>query len=71
MLVEDWKRAWRWFSVQAMAAAVLVQGAWAGLPDDLKQHLPGWLVTALSLGLLLAGIAGRLLRQEKAYRGRR
>jgi hypothetical protein len=63
MLVEDWKRAWRWFSVQAMAAAAVVQAAWAALPDDLKVHLPEWLAVALSLALLLAGIAGRLLRQ--------
>lgn len=63
-LVGEWKQAWRWFSVQAMAGAAIVQAAWAGLPDDLKAHLPGWLVTALSLGLLLAGLCGRLVRQK-------
>lgn len=70
-LVEEWRGAWRWFSVQAMAAAALVQAVWVGLPDDLKQHLPGWLVTALSLGLLAAGIWGRLLRQERNHQDRR
>lgn len=64
-LVQEWKTAWRWFSVQAMAATAAVQMVWAGLPDDLKQHLPERLVAALSLGLLLVGIAGRLVRQEK------
>lgn len=64
-LVEEWKDAWRWFSVQAMAGAAVVQAAWVGLPDDLKAHLPAWLVTALSLGLLAAGLCGRLLHQEK------
>lgn len=64
-LVEEWKGAWRWFSVQAMAASVAVQAAWVALPDDLKQHLPQKLVAALSLGFLLVGIAGRLIRQER------
>ncbi len=64
-LVENWKEAWRWFSLQAMALVVAVQGAWAAMPDDLKQHFPSWLVTALSVSLLLLGIGGRLVRQYK------
>jgi hypothetical protein len=64
-LVEEWKSAWRWFSMQAMAATVAIQAVWAGLPDDLKRHLPEKLVAALSLGLLLVGLCGRLVRQEK------
>jgi uncharacterized membrane protein len=63
-LVQEWKQAWRWFSMQAMAATVAVQMVWAGLPDDLKRHLPEKLVAALSLGLLLVGIMGRLVRQK-------
>ena len=63
--VREWKQAWRWFSVQAMAASAAIQAVWVTLPDDLKQHLPEWLVTALSLGLLLVGIGGRLIRQER------
>ncbi len=64
-LVENWKGAWRWFSLQAMALVVAVQGAWAAMPDDLKQHFPTWLVTAVSVGLLLLGIGGRLVKQQK------
>jgi hypothetical protein len=64
-LVEEWKGAWRWVSMQAMAATMAIQMVWTGLPDDLKRHLPEKLVTALSLGLLLVGICGRLVRQEK------
>ncbi len=64
-LVENWKGAWRWFSLQAMALVVAVQGAWAAMPDDLKTHFPAWLVTAVSVGLLLLGIGGRLVKQNK------
>ena len=64
-LVDDVRHFWKWFSVQAMALAVAVQGAWAAFSDDLKQNVPHWLVTALTLTLLAAGIAGRLVRQKK------
>jgi hypothetical protein len=64
-LVAEWRRAWRWFSMQAMALVLAIQGAWAAMPDDLKQHFPPLLVTALSVGLLLLGIGGRLVRQNK------
>jgi hypothetical protein len=64
-LVAEWRRAWRWFSMQAMALVLAIQGAWAAMPDDLKQHFPPLLVTALSVGLLLLGIGGRLVRQSK------
>jgi hypothetical protein len=65
LMIAEWRSAWRWFSMQAMALVVAVQGAWAAMPDDLKQHFPAWLVTVLSVGLLLLGIGGRLIRQSR------
>ena len=62
-LVDDARRFWKWASVQAMVLAGAVQGAWAAFGDDLKQNVPHWLVTAITLGLLAAGIGGRLVRQ--------
>jgi hypothetical protein len=64
-LVENWHSAWRWFSLQAMALTAAVQAGWAALPDDLRAHFPARAVTAVSVGLLLLGIAGRLVRQER------
>ena len=64
-LVPEWRGAWRWFSMQAMALSVIVQAAWEALPADLKQYLPHGLGLALSLGLLAFGILGRLMRQQK------
>jgi anti-sigma-K factor RskA len=62
--VDDVKKAWRWISVQAMAAAVAVQGAWELLPDDMKAGIPPKLVTAITVALLVLGIAGRLVKQK-------
>ncbi len=64
-LIEEWRQAWRWFSCQAMALAAALQGAWAAVPDDMKARLPGWIVTAATIALLLAGIGGRLVRQQR------
>jgi hypothetical protein len=55
---------WRLFCVQAMALAAAVQATWAAFGDDLKQNVPHWLVTALTLGLLVAGIGGRMVKQS-------
>jgi hypothetical protein len=64
-LVEEWRSAWRWFSVQAMALTAAIQLSWTALPDDLKRHFPPRLLTAVSIALLLLGIGGRLVRQRK------
>lgn len=64
-LVEEWKSAWRWFSLQAMVLVAAIQAAWAALPDDLKQHFPPRLVAAVSITLLLLGVGGRLVKQHR------
>jgi hypothetical protein len=64
MLVAEWRRAWRWFSLQAMVLSGVAQAAWEALPDDLKQYLPHGLGLALSLTLLALGIGGRLIQQK-------
>jgi hypothetical protein len=56
----------RWFSLQAMVLVAAIQGGWAAIPDDLKQHFPEKLVAATSVALLVLGIGGRLVRQRKA-----
>ena len=65
-LVENWKSAWKWFSVQLVAIAGSVQLAVLAFPDELKGWLPDWLTHALALGLLCAAVFGRLIDQSKA-----
>lgn len=62
-LVPEARRAWRWFSVQAMTLAGSLQGAWLAVPDDLRTKVPGMLVHVVTIALLIAGIAGRLVQQ--------
>ncbi|NMM21859.1 MAG: hypothetical protein HHJ15_18220 [Rhodoferax sp.] len=63
-LVDDFKQAWRWLSVQSMVLAGAVQGAWLYLPDDMKASIPPNIVQAVTLALLALGVAGRLVDQS-------
>lgn len=62
-LVDNAKQAWRWVSVQCMFGAGILQAVWENMPADLKTHIPPTLVTGITIGLLVLGIAGRLVKQ--------
>lgn len=64
-LIPNWRRAWRMLSVQAQAAALAVIGGWQALPDDMRAAVPQSAVYGLAMGLLVAGIIGRLIDQPK------
>ena len=64
--VEGARKAWRWWSVQAMALAVAIQAGWQAMPEDLAARLPDGWVTGLSIVVLALGIIGRLVRQDDA-----
>ena len=63
-MVEDWKRAYRWFSVRTLAAIAVLPLVWPMIPADVQAWLPEtyrpWVLVALALG----GIAGRLIDQK-------
>ena len=62
-LIDDWRKAWKWFSVNAMLLAAAIQGAWLQIPDDMKTHIPPQLVQYATIALLILGVAGRLIKQ--------
>lgn len=64
-LVEDWRKAWKWFSVHAMVYAAAIQGTWLQLPDDIKTRVPESLVSGATIALLVLGVIGRIVKQEK------
>lgn len=65
-LVADWRQAWRWFSVQALALVALLPVVWPSLPPQVTGWVPEewrpWVVVVIAIG----GIAGRLIDQNKA-----
>jgi hypothetical protein len=64
-LVDDAKKAWRWFSVQAMVLAGAIQGSWIFIPDDMQLSIPKGVVQGATIVLLVLGVAGRLVDQTK------
>lgn len=65
-LVEDWKRAWRWFSVHALVLAGVLPAVWAELPPDLKSSIPPGAMGAITAVIAACGVIGRLVDQDKA-----
>ena len=64
-LVSDWRKSWRWLSMQAMIVSTAILSTWALLPADLKAKLPedvGLYAAIIALG---AGMVGRLVDQSK------
>lgn len=64
-LIEHWKCAWRFASVQAMGLALAVQTTWLSVPDDLRGRVPWWVTAVMTAVLLVAGVIGRLVQQTK------
>ena len=64
-LVEDWRQAWRWFSVQAIAIVTAFLAVWAVFPEDLKAVLPAGWTKAVAIAVLLIGLLGRLVQQPR------
>lgn len=64
-LVDDWRKCWKWTSMHAMAAALAIQGAWVAIPAELQALVHPVVAHAITAVLLVAGILGRLVDQEK------
>lgn len=64
-LVSDWKSAWKWLSVNCMALAAAIQGTWMSLSDDMRQELPKNAIHIATIAVLVAGIGGRIIKQDK------
>jgi hypothetical protein len=63
-IIPNWRDAWRWFSVQALAAIVALPFVWIALPADAKAYLPDslepWVLAVLATG----GLVGRMIDQQ-------
>lgn len=63
-MVENWRQAARWFSVQAFAVIAMLPVIWPAIPADLKEYIPPewglYIFTIVAIG----GIVGRLIGQS-------
>ena len=63
-LVPDWRRAWRWYSVNCPMLAVALLGTWATLPDAMQSAFTQGQLQAMAIGLIVLGVGGRLIDQS-------
>jgi uncharacterized membrane-anchored protein len=59
-LVENWKEAWKWFSVQAITAALV----WEMLPLETRALLPDAIEPHVSAIFLVIAAIGRVIDQQ-------
>jgi hypothetical protein len=64
-LTEDWKDAWKWFSVQLPIVNTAFLATWAVLPAKFQDILPIGVVIGIAVALLIAGVVGRVINQTK------
>ena len=60
-LIDEWKSAWKFASVNCMALAAAIQGTFMSLSDDMKAALHHNLFHIATIIVLVAGIGGRLV----------
>lgn len=62
-LVDNWKKAWRWVSMQLMSVVVFLPFLWDELPVEVKSYIPdNWLPYILA-GVALLAMIGRMVDQ--------
>lgn len=64
-LVSNWKRSWRWFSVQAMALQGTAATVWAVNPDDVRATFPSEYVAGFFIVVSVLALIGRLISQDE------
>ena len=70
-LIDNWKSAYRWVSVQIMALSGIVLTAWAAIPATFHQFIPPSAMKVILAIILFAGIGGRLINQSTPQKKRK
>ena len=63
-LVDDWKQAWKWYSVQGPVLGLALVAAWGALPDEVRASFTPGQLQAAGVALLVLTIGGRLVAQK-------
>lgn len=59
----NWKKSYKWISMQMMGLAGIVQGAWVALPTEFKSTIPETSIHWITMALLVTGMIGRIIQQ--------
>ena len=64
-LVDNWKSAWKWYSIHIMVVIVALPEIWGYFPQEFKDSLPPHALAGLTTFLGISAIVARLVSQEK------
>lgn len=64
-LVDNWKQAWKWYSVHIMLVIVALPEIWGYFPLEWRESLPPSTFKYMMMFLGGSAIAARLFSQEK------
>ena len=62
-LINEWRKIYKYISVQIPALNVAFLATWALLPQKFQDALPVTWVIAIAIVLLVAGVVGRMIAQ--------
>lgn len=62
-IIPEWRRAWRMFSVQALAVIAGLPLLWTQIPQEYKDAIPDEWKPHILTGIAVAGLIGRLVKQ--------
>ena len=64
MLIEDWRKAYRYLSVQANGVGMAIAATYGAMYDQLKETFPPQWMAAVTGGVFLTGIILRVVAQK-------
>ena len=76
-LIDDWKKAWRLWSVQLNIITIIILAilndlpshiiaSWSLLPEEIKSQIDKEVIAYVTMGLVILNILSRLVSQTKA-----
>ena len=74
-LIDDWRHAWRFWSVRLNALGLLciigeqALPLWGFVPAEARAVLPAWLTAGLPILCFALATAARVLRQDAVHSG--
>ncbi len=68
-IVENWRSAWRWYSVNCPAMAVALLSTWTALPAEMQATFTPDELKVSAISLIVLGIGGRFIDQKKGGPG--
>lgn len=64
-LIDEWRSAWRFFSVQANAIGLAFATTYTAMYDTLKEALPPQWMGGITMTIFVGGIVARMVSQGK------